>query len=210
MFDHLSHPFLLSLHVSLVFLGFVLFALLRCHLLDLFLLCGDLFANFFLLLLISLVGVFLGFSAWHLFAIFLALSTSLIRQLDTHHFVNDAEHDLKDFEGVCDGLFRVADINFGSHEDIVLVVDLLIGDMELLKTVTILLESFSHTLVDQLIGNFFVLAKGDQVVDLALLTGFLLVSGRFGHGQIGCANWVQKGLKVLMHFHGCFGARFFG
>ena len=82
--------------------------------------------------------------------------------------------------------------------------------MEFLKTAAILLENFSYTLVDQLVGNFFILAKGDQVVDLALLTGFLLVSGRLGNGQIGCTNWEQKGLKVLMHFHGCFGARFFG
>ena len=101
MFDHLSHPFLLSLHVSLVFLGFVLFALLRRHLLEFFFLSGDLFADFVLLFLVSLIGVFLGLRAWHLFAIFLALSTSLIRQLDTHHFVDDAEYDLKDFEGVC-------------------------------------------------------------------------------------------------------------
>ncbi len=210
MFDHLSHPLLLSLHVSLCFLGFVLFALLRRHLFDFFLLSGDLFADFVFLFLVSLVGVFLGLRARHLFAIFLALSASLIRQLDTHHFVDDAEYDLKYFEGVGNGLFCVANINFGAHEDIILVVDLLVGDMELLKTATILLENFPHTLVDQLVGNLFVLAKGDQVVDLALLTGFFLVSGRLGDGQIGCTNWEQKGLKVLMHFHGCFRARLFG
>ncbi len=182
MFDHLSHSLFLGLHVSLGFLGFVLFALLGRHLSDLLLFSGNLFTDFFILFLVSLVGVFFRLSARHLFAILLALSTGLIRQLHTHHFVDDAEYDLKNFKGVCNGLFSVANINFGSHEDIILVVDLLVSDVELLEAAAILLENFSHTLVDKLVGNFFILPKGDQVVDLALLTGFLFVSGRLGHG----------------------------
>ena len=205
--NHLGHPFLLGLKLSLVFLSFVLFPLLRGHFLDFLLFISDFLADFVLLGLIDLLSVLFSLSARHLFAIFLAFSSSLVREFDADNFVNDAKDNLEDFECVGYRLLSGSDLNLGAHEDIVLIVHLLVGHMELLQAATILLKQISHTLVNQLISNFLVFSKGDQVVDLALLSSLFLVGRGLGDGQIGCTHRVEKCLEVLMLVHGCLRAR---
>ena len=96
---------------------------------------------------------------------------------------------------------RASNVNFGPHEDGVLVVDLLVRNMQLKQTVTVLLKDLADTLVDQLVRNLFVLSKHDQVVFLRQFTSLLLVCRRVGNGQVCSAHREQKSLEMVMCLH---------
>lgn len=200
--DHLSHALLHVLHLLLLLFLVVLAALLWSHLCKLLtlelLLTLKLFHHEFLLSFV----LFFAVSTGGVPAVFLALDTSLVGKLHAHNFVNDREHCLQHFQSLAHRLIGGSNFNPGSHEHRVLVVDLLVGDVELLEAVSVLLQNFADALVNDLVGHFLVLSEHDEVVLFAELAGLLLVGGRGGHGQVVGFHSSQEVLEMLVDLKG--------
>ena len=200
--DHLDHLLFLVLHVLLRFLFLVLLALLGRHPLELGLLFLLLLAEFLELLFLLAVVLLLGGRVGRLLAVAFALGTGGVAQLQTHNLVNHSENHLEHSESLLHGFLGAADFDLGTHEDWVLVVDLLVSNVKLKQAVTILLKDFTDGLIDQLVGNFFVLTQNDEVVFLGLLTSLLLVGRRLWHGQVVGADGEHHVLEVLVDIMG--------
>jgi len=163
------------MRILLLLFLFILLALLWCHFSNFISFIVLFFAQFFDLLLLLLLISFLGLSRRCLFAIFLTFGPSRVGKLQAHHFIDDCEHGLEHFKCLGHGLFSVSDFESGSHENRVLVIDLLISDVKLIKAVSIFLQNFSNVGIDELVGNLLVLSKHDEVVFLCKFPSFFLV-----------------------------------
>ena len=77
------------------------------------------------------VVLLLGLGVGCLLSVALALSPSSVAKLQTHHFVDDSEDHLEHFESLSHRLLGAANFDLRSHEDRVLVVNLLVCHMKL-------------------------------------------------------------------------------
>ena len=210
MFDHLGHLLFLGLKLLLAFLLLILFALLRCHVLELGLLSFCLFAQLFKLFLLLLVALLLSLCRWGLFPVLFAFRTSSFRKPQSHNLIDHAENDLKNFECLLHRLRCRTDLDFGAHENRVLVVDLLIGHVEFKQAVTIFLENFADGLVDKLVGNFFIFTQNDKMIFAGLLTSLFLVLGWFWNRQVTGTDGKKKRFEMFVHLVGGLLAGLFG
>ena len=184
MLYELYHFLLLLLQFLLLLFLFVLLALLGSHPLDPVLFFIALLAKLLKLSFLLGIALLFGLRVRRLLSVALALGSGSIAQLQAHNLVDDSEYHLQYFESLLHRLLRAANFDLGTHEDRVLVIDLLVRNVKFKQAVTMLLKSISNSLIDELVCDFFVLAKDNEVVSLGLLTGFFLVSRWFGHGQI--------------------------
>ena len=208
--DHFLHALLSLMHFLLLFLLLVLATGIRGHLLELILLEGGLFPHllklFFFLALVDLLGL----CSLSLFAVFVTLGARLIAELDPHDLVNEVEDGAEHFQGLVHRLIGLANVEAGTHEDGILVVDLLVGHVQLVEAIAMLRQQISNRLVDQLVGHFFVLTEHNQKVFLCHRFGLLLVGGRGRDGKVRGTDREEQSFEVLVEIVDVLLARFLG
>lgn len=210
MLDHLRHPFLLRLQILLFLLFLVLFTLLRSHFLEAILLFGRFLPQLLKLFLLLLVVLLPCLRRRRLLAVLFAPGARRVGKLDANDLVDNREDRLEHFEGLAHGLVRISDDNLRPHEDGVLVVDLLVGHVQLEQGAAVLLQDFAHVLVDQLVCDLFVLAQHDEVVLFGEFARLLLVGRGVGHWQVSCAHWEHQRLEMFVQINRSFLARLLG
>lgn len=164
--DHLGHLLLLRRHIRLFLLLFILLPRIWSHFSHFIHFISALLAELLFQVLLLLLIDLLRLCIWSLFPVLLALIFGWVRQSQAHNFVNQLHNDLENFQSLGHRILSRTDLNAGSHEDWVLVVDLLIGDMQLVEATSVLLKHVSDGRVDKLVCNLFVFAEDDKVVFL--------------------------------------------